>query len=77
MDTFGIKDASYFEDSFGFVAKSHNEVIGQYLFKTDETPPLLDHFFLETQHIGQGYGRRLWNHCVSTACTKGWKEFLF
>jgi GNAT superfamily N-acetyltransferase len=37
----------------------------------------LDHFFLETKLIGQGYGRQLWNHCVRQAQEKGWTEFTF
>lgn len=77
MKVFGIEDESYFEKSFGFVAESDNQVIGHYLFKVDENPPMLDHFFLNTQCIGQGYGRHLWNHCVVQAQKKGWDVFTF
>ncbi len=55
--------------------KSNKNVIGYYLFKTDENPPMLDHFFLDTQFIGQGYVRYLWNHCVSKAQNEGWDIF--
>ena len=58
MKTFGIRDETYFEKGFGLIAESPQELIGQYLFKTDENSPMLDHFFLETKFIGQGYGFR-------------------
>jgi GNAT superfamily N-acetyltransferase len=37
----------------------------------------LDHFFLDTQFIGQGFGRQLWNHCIRQAQQKGWADFTF
>jgi GNAT superfamily N-acetyltransferase len=77
MKTFGIQDESYFEKAFGFIAESDNSIIGYYIFKTDETPSTLDHFFLETSLIGQGYGRQLWEHCVAQAKQRGWTEFTF
>lgn len=77
MQNFGIPDGSYFKKSFGFIAESQQEVIGQYLFKIDETSPLLDHFFLNTKFIGQGYGRLLWEHCIKQAKKKSWLEFTF
>jgi GNAT superfamily N-acetyltransferase len=77
MKTFGISDERYFEKGFGFLAASDHTVVGYYLFKTDETPPQLDHFFLETHLIGQGYGRLLWAHCVDQAKQKSWPEFTF
>jgi len=64
MKVFGISDPSYFKNSFGFIATSNNKVVGQYLFKTDESDLVLDHFFLNTRFIGQGYGRSLWEHCI-------------
>ena len=77
MNTFGIADDAYFEKAFGFIAESSQETIGYYLFKTDEDGLELDHFFLETHMIGQGYGRRIWTHCVEKAQEKGWSEFTF
>ena len=77
MATFGIQDASYFSNAFGFIAEEHEKVVGYYLFKTDETPPMLDHFFLDTNLIGKGYGRKLWDHCINEAQEKGWQEFTF
>ncbi len=52
-------------------------LIPEYHFKADENPPVLDYFFLKTDVIGQGYGRKLWDHCVEQARKKGWKEFTF
>lgn len=75
MKTFGIADAEYFDKTFGFIAESMQGVVGYYLFKTDEHPPILDHFILDTRHIGQGYGRHLWNHCVEQSQKQGWTEF--
>lgn len=77
MKVFGISDPSYFKNGFGFIAKSNDEVIGQYLFKTDESGLVLDHFFLNTRFIGQGYGRILWEHCIKEVREKGMKEFTF
>jgi GNAT superfamily N-acetyltransferase len=77
MKTFGIQDESYFETGFGFIAKSGDDVIGQYLFKIEEDSPMLDHFFLNTTFIGQGYGRLLWEHCISEAQKRGWDKFSF
>ena len=77
MKTFGIKDATYFDKAFGFIAESTQGVVGYYLFKIDEQPPLLDHFFLDLRFIGQGYGRHLWNHCVEQSQKQGWTEFTF
>lgn len=77
METFGIPDTSYFDKGFGFIAEFGNEVIGYYLFKTNNTQLELDHFFLNTKLIGQGYGRHLWEHCVFQAQTRGWSEFTF
>ena len=77
MKVFGISDPSYFKNSFGFIATSNNEVIGQYLFKVDESGPMFDHFFLNIQFIGQGYGRFLWEHCIEEVRKKELKEFTF
>jgi GNAT superfamily N-acetyltransferase len=77
MKIFGILDTSYFDKGFGFIAELGGDVVGQYLFKTNENPPQLDHFFLNTLFIGQGYGRQLWSHCISQAQKRGWTEFTF
>ncbi|MBP9692620.1 MAG: GNAT family N-acetyltransferase [Alphaproteobacteria bacterium] len=77
MATFGISNDSYFEHALGFIAESDEETIGYYLFKTDESPPMLDYFFLDIRFIGQGYGRKLWSHCIEQAKSREWKEFTF
>ena len=77
METFGILNDSYFEISFGFIAESHEDTIGYYLFKTNEALPQLDYFFLDTRYIGQGHGRKLWDHCIEQAKINGWKEISF
>ena len=77
MSTFGVKDDVYFEKAFGSLAESPQGTIGYYLFKIDKNTLELDHFFLETHLIGQGYGRCLWEHCIEAAQNKGWAEFTF
>lgn len=77
MQSFGIPDTSHLDKGFGFVAELPSEVVGYYFFKAYENPPELDHFFLNTKYIGQGYGRILWEHCVQKAKQKDWKEFVF
>lgn len=77
MAAFSILNESYFDNAFGCVAESAEETIGYYLFKTDESPPMLDYFFLDTRFIGQGYGRKLWDHCIEQAKSREWEEFTF
>lgn len=77
MEKFGINDPSFYNNAFGFIAEENDKVIGQYVFQEKESPPYLDHFFLDVQMIGKGYGRKLWEHCINQARLKGWKEFIF
>ncbi len=77
MTTFGIQDDSYFDHAFGFIGEENEQVIGYYLFTTDENEPELDCFFLDTKYIGKGYGRKLWAHCIEQAKAKGWTRFSF
>jgi GNAT superfamily N-acetyltransferase len=76
MAKFGIKEDSFLEAAFGFVAEDNKKVIGYYTFKTNEEVPKLEDFFLDTQFIGKGYGRKLWNHCIEQALVNGWQEFV-
>ena len=75
MTKFGIHDKSYFNNIIGYVAESPNGVAGYYLFNTREKKPVLDQFILDTQLIGKGFGRHLWNHCVKESQKHGWNEF--
>ena len=77
MKVFGIADARYFDHAFGYIAELPEAVVGYYLFKTNESPIELDHFFLNTQLIGQGHGRKLWEHCIDQCQKQGWAEFTF
>lgn len=77
MENFGIKDVSYFDKALGYIAENSDGVVGYYLLKTDEQPPMLDNFFLNTQLIGQGYGRLLWNHCIEQCQRQNWKIITF
>lgn len=77
MENFGIENSAYFDTAFGFIAENSDGVVGYYLLKIDEQPPMLDHFFLNTQFIGQGYGRLLWNHCIQQCRRKDWKIITF
>lgn len=77
FQTFGIANGTYFEKGFGFLAETEDQVMGYILFKFQEDRLELDHFGLDTQFIGQGYGRPLWDHTVMIAQAEGWKEFMF
>lgn len=77
MASYGVDDASYFEDAFGFFVEDARGIIGYYSFKTEENPVLLDLFFLEKMRIGKGYGRFLWEHAISQARKRGWRDFIF
>jgi hypothetical protein len=76
MDKFGIYDKSYFDNILGYVAESPQGIVGYYLFNTSEETPTLDQFILNTEHIGKGFGRHLWNHCVKESQKHGWTEFV-
>lgn len=77
MANFGNRDDSYFQNAFGFMVEENNNVIGYYAFKTEIDEPMLDDFFLDTQLIGKGYGRKMWEHCIGQAKAKGWQGFSF
>lgn len=77
MKIFAISDEAYFDKTFGSIMEFPQEIIGYYLFKIHEKELELDHFFLDTQFIGQGYGRYLWEHCIEAAYQKGWNTFFF
>lgn len=75
MEKFGIRDQAYFDHVIGYVAESPKGIAGYYLFNVGDKPPTLDQFILDTNLIGKGYGRRLWNHCVKESQKHGWPEF--
>jgi len=77
IETFGIKDESYLDNAMGFIAEENERIIGYYIFLTDKSPPMLDHFFLDIPQIGKGYGRILWDHCIAQVRIHGWSEFIF
>lgn len=76
MANFGGRDNAYFQNALGFIAEEKDTVIGYYAFTTGNEP-MLDDFFLDTRFIGQGYGRKLWEHCIEQAKAKGWESFSF
>jgi L-amino acid N-acyltransferase YncA len=77
MEKFGIHDKAYFNHIVGYVAESPKGIAGYYLFNTNDNTPVLDQFILDTNLIGKGFGRHLWNHCVKESQKQGWSEFNF
>ena len=77
MDSYSIKDTGYFKEAYGYIAESPEGIAGYYVLNTAESAPKLDQFILNTELIGKGLGRQLWNHCVAESQKKGWNEIAF
>ncbi|MDX1659303.1 MAG: GNAT family N-acetyltransferase [Nitriliruptorales bacterium] len=57
----------YIEESPVFVLEEDGNVVGFYGLRRHDDFVDLVYMFLETDRIGHGYGRRLWDHAVSQA----------
>ena len=58
-----------------YVAENHDQIIGFYALSESEATVELEYFFIEPEYIGQGYGKRLWNHLVQKCGEVGIGEF--
>jgi ribosomal protein S18 acetylase RimI-like enzyme len=54
--------------------ENNEGIIGFYSVVTNNVETSLEYFYIEPKYIGQGYGRILWNHMVSTFKEKENKE---
>lgn len=59
-----------------FVIEANGSLIGFYSFSiSDDDIPELNNLFVLPEFIGQGVGRRLWQHAISYARERNWKHF--
>lgn len=55
----------------------NKKLIGFYSFCTnDDNLLMLDHFFLHPDHIGKGWGEKLWESCCKTVVELNKSEFI-
>jgi GNAT superfamily N-acetyltransferase len=59
-----------------FVLEKDNLIIGFYSILIEEKGTSLEDLFIDPHYIGQGYGKRLWNHAVEAGKSLGLKEFV-
>lgn len=75
MSGWGVKE-SYFVTNEIMLFEKEGSLSGLYAFKINqENRPELDLFFVSRNHIGQGIGKLMWQHLLSTAVEHGWSEF--
>jgi GNAT superfamily N-acetyltransferase len=59
-----------------YVAEVGGRVAGFYGLERDDEGVGLDYMFVETEFIGRGIGRALWNHAVATAQGLGHRALI-
>ena len=75
MAQWGIK-ASHLAMNEVLVFEKEGDLIGLFAFKiNNENNPELNLFFVNRNHIGQGIGKKIWQHALSYALNRGWDEF--
>ena len=77
MEAFALTEASLAHTEVGGILEGEEGALGCYIFQTDEGELKLEQFLLDTRHLGQGFGRMMWEHCVGEVRNQGWKEFVF
>lgn len=58
-----------------FALEIDGDVCGFYSFVFDKEEIVLEHFFIEPNSIGMGYGRILWNHLLGQCRALGIRQF--
>lgn len=75
MQKFAISN-NYLEHNNVYVMTENDHIVGFFSFVFHEDHSLeLDHFFISTDYMGQGFGKKLWNACITVADDLGAKEF--
>jgi GNAT superfamily N-acetyltransferase len=67
----GLPTADYVERSPVFVLEDGDGVIGFYGLGVEPDDVELIYLFLDTDRIGAGFGRRLWDHALTEAAKHG------
>ncbi len=58
-----------------FVIEEDSNIVGFYGVFTKNNQTELEYFFILPQYIGQGYGKRMWNHLLKECYKADIKEF--
>jgi len=61
----------YFEDNESWVAESENRPIAFYTFQDKDGIAWIEDFWVLPEYIGQGVGKRLFQHAVRLAVERG------
>lgn len=76
MDIIGIKE-NYLRNNTIKLVYLNNQFIGFYNFIIHKDGSFeLDNFFLHSDFIGKGFGRKMWEHCCNDARQLGINEFI-
>jgi GNAT superfamily N-acetyltransferase len=64
-------DHAFLERTHTVLLEVNGELIGYYALTTDADATMLDKLFVEPRHIGNGYGKALWNQACADARLRG------
>lgn len=67
----------YIEENIVYVLENTNGIIAYYSLVRHNNSTEMDFFYVSTQYIGKGFGRKLWNHLISQCRKEGITEFDF
>ena len=58
-----------------YVLETEHEMIGFYSLRPENAESvILEDLFIEPQHIGHGYGKRMWEHSLAVARSLGYRK---
>jgi GNAT superfamily N-acetyltransferase len=67
----------YINENIVLIAENRTGIIGYYSLIRHKNAAELEYFYISTQYIGKGFGRKLWNHLISQCRKEGITEFDF
>lgn len=73
-DTYRVSE-NYISNYPTFLIEDDEEIVGFYGILMNERETGLEYFFIDSKHIGKGYGKLLWSHVIGTAKSLDIKEF--
>ncbi|KPU46132.1 acetyltransferase (GNAT) family protein [Oxobacter pfennigii] len=57
------------------IIEENDKIVGFYGILTEKNETSLEYFFIESEYIGKGYGKLLWNYMIRNCKEVGIKEF--
>ena len=58
-----------------YILKNNDVLIGFYGLRITGEEPALEYLFIEPDYIGQGFGKKLWNHALAECEKRNIREF--